>query len=523
MKHSRLFATFKFKWLLQLSFFLLFGVGFFSKIDAQVQAPPASNFVRHQIFSSYAAFKDTLESLGKIEQQSTRDSLINLFWASLKTANQIPFAFGDSVAFLYRGSVNQTAWRGDFNGWIISNGTKVGNSNIWILEHKFPSNARIDYKVFLNNNNWILDPNNPLQIWSGFGPNSELRMPDYLYPQITVKRHWITGGTLSLDIRIASSHLGYTVNYRVYLPRDYNRLRNMPVIYVTDGHEYLADFMGSMVVVMDNLIADGLIEPLIAVFIDPRQVGNPGNNRRASEYVANANFANFVAEELVAKVDSTYKTRVSAKDRAILGTSLGGLNAAYFGATKPDTFQKIAIQSPAFQVWPQIYDLYMNTTFLSLKIFMSNGTINDGNGGATLSAILSDKGYTYRYIEVNEGHSWGNWRALLDDALVYLFGTQTSVQEQSENVSTIPHSLQVYPNPAKDNATFEIRLSHSERVSLTVYNLLGQQVTQLFSNKLLQVGTHVISWSTLNLPNGVYVYQLLTESGSTTGRLTLMQ
>ena len=32
--------------------------------------------------------------------------------------------------------------------------------------------------------------------------------------------------------------------------------------------------------------------------------------------------------------------------------------------------------------------------------------------------ILDDKGYEYRTLTVNEGHSWGNWRALLDDVLL---------------------------------------------------------------------------------------------------------
>jgi len=25
---------------------------------------------------------------------------------------------------------------------------------------------------------------------------------------------------------------------------------------------------------------------------------------------------------------------------------------------------------------------------------------------------------------VNEGHSWGNWRALIDEPLIYFFGTK---------------------------------------------------------------------------------------------------
>ena len=61
-----------------------------------------------------------------------------------------------------------------------------------------------------------------------------------------------------------------------------------------------------------------------------------------SEYNMNPNFANFVAGELVPMIDSNYRTNATAEGRTILGTSMGGLNAAYFGAVKGDVFQNIA-------------------------------------------------------------------------------------------------------------------------------------------------------------------------------------
>jgi len=39
-----------------------------------------------------------------------------------------------------------------------------------------------------------------------------------------------------------------------------------------------------------------------------------------------------------------------------------------------------------------------------------------------MKKILEQKEYPLKYIEVNEGHSWGNWRGLLDDMLIYFFG-----------------------------------------------------------------------------------------------------
>jgi hypothetical protein len=147
-----------------------------------------------------------------------------------------------------------------------------------------------------------------------------------------------------------------------------------------------------------------------------------GNNRRTSEYNMNPQFAGFVADELVPAIDAAYRTGATPDDRVILGTSLGGLNSAYFGAAESGVFHKIAIQSPAFSFNASIYPLYDQPPQAPLEIFMTAGTINDGNGGTTMNGILAEHGYDFTFVQANEGHSWGNWRGQLADLLVGLVG-----------------------------------------------------------------------------------------------------
>lgn len=331
---------------------------------------------------------------------------------------------GDSVAFLYKGEANSVSWTGDFTGWSSPGYTGINiGSDTWLSEKVFPSDARLDYKLIVNGN-WILDPGNEFIQYSGFGPNSELRMPDWQYPTETIPVAGVVPGLLGNNFTIQSNaaNLNYTVQYKVYTPAGYEDLENLPVIYVTDGHEYANNQMGSMLTVLDNLIFEGTITPVIAVFIDPRNPSNLSENRRGSEYTANIKFANFVADELVPAIDAQYKTNPNPNARAILGTSLGGWNSAFFGFERNDVFQRIAIHSPAFD--PAIIDAYESSPLLPLKIFMSTGVINDTASKArSMKAVLDAKGYPLQYIEVNEGHSWGNWRALIEEPLVYFFGT----------------------------------------------------------------------------------------------------
>jgi len=125
--------------------------------------------------------------------------------------------------------------------------------------------------------------------------------------------------------------------------------------------------------------------------------------------------------ELVSFIDANYKTNSSEDARAILGTSLGGWNSAYFGFTRSDKFHLIGIHSPAFD--DAIIQNYSKSVLLPLKIYMSTGVIYDTQDQArSMKTVFENKGYSLQYKEVNEGHSWGNWRALIDEPLIYFFG-----------------------------------------------------------------------------------------------------
>ena len=57
------------------------------------------------------------------------------------------------------------------------------------------------------------------------------------------------------------------------------------------------------------------------------------------------------------------------------------------------------------------------------KIHMSWGSFFDfGEGTKQVEAILRQKACTLRTLTASEGHSWGQWRAQLDDILVYFWG-----------------------------------------------------------------------------------------------------
>lgn len=372
-----------------------------------------------QVFVSFDSFVEALESVA----ESGKQSQVNAFWEALVDDERVPFILGDRVAFLYRGKAESVSWVGDFTEWqngLALQGRRVGQGAIWVAYGTFPIDARLEYRIVVDDRESVPDPANPLQQWGGFGPNSVIAMPDYVFPQEPIPRDNVKTGHLSDPIKIDSTHLGYSLNCAVYTPVGYETLAGLPTIYVTDAHEYTDIRMGAMPIVLDNLIADGTIEPVIAVFIDPRDP-KTGTNRRKEEFLGNPAYAAFIAQELVPFIDGTYRTDQTPERRAILGVSYGGVNAAYCGLTYTSVFHLVAMQSPAF-VDDAIYKGYTSTERLPLKVFLSVGYPWDFDA-RTMRDILEDKKYDLVYMEVPEGHSWGQWRSQIDDLLVTFFGT----------------------------------------------------------------------------------------------------
>ena len=374
-------------------------------------------------FTTLAAFQDDLNT-------AVNDGDVDSFWEKIVAARQMPLIFDQTAVFLYRGEADTVGWESAFAGYnareyryYTKEGTRIGDTDLWMLIQELPADARFDYMIVLNGSESIPDPLNPYQQLDGGRYESQVRMPEYVFPQTVIAREDIAHGTLSDDITIFSENLGYNLNYRVYTPADHDDLDGLPVIYVTDGEAWAHDELGSMVIVLDNLIADGAIEPLIAVFIDPRDP-DTGENRRREELGDNDHFARFVTTELVPKIDRNYNTNASPEERAILGMSWGAVTSAYIGLHYSDTIQRVAMLSPFLVPRPWIVDDYQRIERLPLKVFMSQGTFDfDMENTRALRDVFEAKGYPLRYVEVNEGHSWGNWRGLLDDMLIYLFGT----------------------------------------------------------------------------------------------------
>ncbi len=65
-----------------------------------------------------------------------------------------------------------------------------------------------------------------------------------------------------------------------------------------------------------------------------------------------------------------------------------------------------------------------------------------------------------------------------------------------------------YPNPFNPSTTIEYSLAEKSKVTLIIYNVLGQEVARLLNNEVIPAGVHQAQWSASSLSSGVYYYRL---------------
>jgi hypothetical protein len=93
----------------------------------------------------------------------------------------------------------------------------------------------------------------------------------------------------------------------------------------------------------------------------------------------------------------------------------------------------------------------------------------------------------------------------------------TSVKDLSRIVPNEFKLGQNYPNPFNPSTTVEIGLPVKSRVTLRVYNMLGQEVALLINGRELPAGLQQVSWMA-GAASGVYIYRMEAVSVNDPGK-----
>ena len=145
---------------------------------------------------------------------------------------------------------------------------------------------------------------------------------------------------------------GRNVEYRVYTPPGYNpkAAKRYPVVFSLHGEGGVpSQRAANYAPTLDQKMASGEIMPMIWVFPDGQNNSYYGNAFDGHKQVES-----HIIDELVPKIDATYRTIATRDNRAVEGFSMGGFGAGLYAATAPELFSAALLEGAAVPTWVKL-------------------------------------------------------------------------------------------------------------------------------------------------------------------------
>ncbi len=167
-------------------------------------------------------------------------------------------------------------------------------------------------------------------------------------PHGTVARRWYDSPGLGMDRRIT-----------IYTPPGYETSKDKyPVLYLlhgAGGDEEAWITLGRTSQIMDNLIAQGKVKPMIVVMPNGNVIQDaaPGEGHEGfykPQFMVDKTMdgtyeANFM--DIIKFVESNYRVKADKANRAVAGLSMGGFHSLHISRYYPNTFDYVGLFSAA--------------------------------------------------------------------------------------------------------------------------------------------------------------------------------
>ncbi|MBX2977120.1 MAG: T9SS type A sorting domain-containing protein [Ignavibacteriaceae bacterium] len=102
------------------------------------------------------------------------------------------------------------------------------------------------------------------------------------------------------------------------------------------------------------------------------------------------------------------------------------------------------------------------------------------------------------------------------------YSYSNEVEVEIENIPTEYTLYQNYPNPFNPSTTIKFGLPKDSKVTLEVYNIIGEKVTTLI-NQEMSAGYHNVNYSGNELSTGIYIYRITANEFTSTRKFVLMK
>jgi len=224
----------------------------------------------------------------------------------------------------------------------------------------------------------------------------------------------------------------------VYLPPNYQETtKRYPVIYMHDAQNLFdasTSYSGEWEVDETlNKLYKKTGQGFIVVGVEN------GGTERINEYTPwphpkyqggkGAAYINFLKNDLKPFIDANYRSKKSAENTAIIGSSLGGLISFYGGLKYPQTFGKIGAMSPSFWFSNNVFDFtkkHSRNPATKIHILVGEKEGEDMVSGSQKMDILLrtlnyNNGQLKMVVNPDGGHNEQFWKSEFLAQVTWLF------------------------------------------------------------------------------------------------------
>jgi enterochelin esterase-like enzyme len=282
----------------------------------------------------------------------------------------------------------------------------------------------------------------------GYAIDGGLRMPDPANPNLELRRWGPTSlftvpgeqkgamepgnvphGTIHVNF-YESPNLNAERMVYVYTPPGYETgMEKYPVLYLLHGNGQIEaswTWTGRANVILDNLLAEGKVKPMIVVMPFGHVVREIKTAGAGTAPAAPGADMAAIEKELIFAikplVESKYRVLTDRNHRAIGGLSMGAAQSLSIGLHNLEQFSYIAAFSGAGNraEWEKADAQTLNR---KLKVlWLGCGTEDFAYKGVkAMDTLFTEKNVKHVWNESGAGHSWPNWQTYLSKYVQLLF------------------------------------------------------------------------------------------------------
>ena len=270
------------------------------------------------------------------------------------------------------------------------------------------------------------DPSNPYQEQRRWGNTSAFIVPGTEKAAFEERR--VPHGTVSVNFYDSLNFNSERMVY-VYTPPGYETSKKKyPVLYLLHGNGQIEaswTWTGRANVIMDNLLAEGKIQPMVVVMPFGHTVREIKTVSTAAPAAVGADAA-IIEKELMTAVkplvESKYRVLTDRKHRAIGGLSMGAGQSLSIGLHNLDQFSYIAAFSGGGNraEWEKADSALLNQRLKVLWLGCGNEDFAFA-GVKGMDELLTKKNVKHVWNESGGGHSWPNWQTYFTKYAQLLF------------------------------------------------------------------------------------------------------